>query len=262
MRGRTSAAVPGLLMAALVACSTGAADDEPVAFDVASATESEPVVEEWDDFDRLYANAVAPATVEDQQLIEVAAGAVAKLRSEHDYAALRLTLRADAPAMEPGLPVAYVVDAPGPGLLSENVRARLKASFASLESAYFQGALEVDRSLGDYRDFRVFLTLEQPDWEQQPPDDQWQRYEEFAERYAARHEEAFVEGGIVWREAEVELAREVAADFSDDAGMDGDALWIEIEQSRDWFLDRSTTSLVCSADNEQADPSSFRCEPQ
>lgn len=155
MRGKTRAAVPGLLMAALVACSTGAADDEPVAFDVAAATESEPVVEEWDDFDRLYANAVAPAAVDEQQLLEVAASAVNDLRSEHDYAALRLTLRADAPAMDPGMPVAHVVDAPGPDLLSDEVREEREASFASLESAYFQGALEVDRSLGDYQGFRV-----------------------------------------------------------------------------------------------------------
>jgi hypothetical protein len=262
MGGNARTAASVVLMAVLVACSAGEGDVEPVSFAVDEATEVELVIEQWDDFDRLYAGVAVPTDADEQRLIEVATGAVAQLRSEHDYAALMLTLRAEEPTWDPGMPVGHIVDAPGPDLLSEEVRVDLEGSFASAQSAYFQGALEVDRTLGDYQGNRVVMTLEQPDWQQRPSSEQWQRYQEVAERYATRHAESFAEDGIVWRDDEIELAREVAADVAVDLEMDGDALWSEVEQTRGWVLDRSTTSVTCATEGEQERPVSFQCEFQ
>lgn len=217
------------------------------------------VVDHREDSDRLYGSVLVPAGTDARRLVEAAAGAVAELRSEHDYIALELSLRADEPAMEPGLRVGYVVDAPGLHTLPEDVRDTLEDSYASPESAAFQAALEVDQSPGDYQGFVVLLTVEQPDWEQQPSTEQWQRYERLVDRYGERHESAFSED-IVWRDDEVELARDVAAEVADELDMDADELWAELEQTRDWLVDRSTTNMACSPQGDPAAPTSFDCE--
>ena len=249
--------VVGLL---LWSCSPGAADEAPGSFEVdADSGAGSAVVDQWDDFDRLYASVVVSSDSDERRLVEAAAGAVAELRSEYDYIALELSLRADEPAMEPGLRVGYVVDTPGLQAVTEETRHTLEESYASPESAAFQAALEVDQSPGDYQDFVTLLTLEQPDWEQQPSAEQWQSYEQLGKRYAERHESTF-SVGIVWRDDEVDLARDVAAELADEIEMDADELWAEIEQTRNWVLDRSTTSLACSSKGEPAAPASFECE--
>ena len=261
MRGKVVRAGAGPVVGLLLwSCSPGAADEAPASFEVdADSTSASAVVDHWDDFDRLYASVPVPAGSDERRLVEAAAGAVAELRAEHDYIALELSLRADEPAMEPGLRVGYVVDAPGPHVLPEDVVDTLEDSHTSPESAAFQAALEVDWSPGDYQGFVVVLTLEQPDWEQQPSTEQWQRYEQLSERYADRHESTFAEG-IVWRDDEVELARKVAGEVADESDMDADELWTEFEQTRGWVLDRSTTSMACSPEGDPVAPTSFDCE--
>lgn len=261
MRGKVVRAGAGPVVGLLLwSCSPGAADEAPGSFEVDVDSASAPTVEDHrDDFDRLYASVLVPADSDERRLVEAAAGAVAELRSEHDYIALELSLRADEPAMEPGLRVGYVVDAPGLHALPDDVRNTLEDPYTSPASAAFQAALEVDRSPGDYQGFVVLLTLEQPDWEQQPSVEQWQRYEQLSERYADRHESTFSEG-IVWRDDEVELAREVTREVADEIDMDADELWTEFEQTRDWVLDRSTTSMECSPEGDPAAPTSFDCE--
>lgn len=259
MRGKVVRAGAGLVVGLLLwSCSPGAADEAPGSFEV-DADSGSAVVDQWDDFDRLYASVVVSSGSDERHLVEAAAGAVAELRSEYDYIALELSLRADEPTIEPGLRIGYVVDTPGLHAVSEETRHTLEESYASPESAAFQAALEVDQSPGDYQGFVTLLTLEQPEWEQQPSGEQWQRYEQFGKRYAERHESTFSEG-IVWRDDEVALARDLAADLAEEFDMDADELWAEIEQTRDWVLDRSTTSLLCSPKDKPAAPASFECE--
>ena len=261
MRGKVVRASAGLVVGLLLwSCSPGAADEAPGSFevDVDSASAS-TVVDHWDDFDRLTASALVPAGSDERRLVEAAAGAVAELRSEHDYIALELSLRADEPTMEPGLRVGYVVDAPGLHAVPKDVRDTLEDSYTSPEGAAFQAALEVDQSPGDYQGFVVLLTLEQPDWEQQPSAEQWERYERLVDRYGERHASTFSEG-IVWRDDEVELAREVAGELADEIDVDADELWTEFEQTRAWVLDRSPTSMACSPAGDPAAPTSFDCE--
>ena len=241
-------------------CSPGVADEAPGSLEVdVDSTSAATVVDHWDDFDRLHASVLVPAGSDERHLVEAAAGAVAVLRSEHDYSALELSLRADEPAMEPGLRVGYVVDAPGLHALPEDVRDTLGDSYTSAEGAAFQAALEVDLSPGDYQGFVVLLTLEQPDREQEPSAEQWQRYGQLIERYVDRHESTFSED-IVWRDEEVELAREVAGELADEIDAHVDELWTEFEQTRDWVLDRSMTSMACSPEGDPAAPTSFDCE--